>query len=85
MSKHQRTKDECYMIAIYEMAKESGDFETAFDRYVVGERGGVTPKAVDAISKLLIKANFIKKASETDVYLTPHGCKLVETQLLVSE
>lgn len=83
MSRFQRTKDEYFMIALYEMAKESGDFETSFDRYVVGERGGVTPKAVNAIAKLLVQANFIKKSSETDVFLTAHGRKLVETQLLV--
>lgn len=83
MSRFQRTKDEYFMIALYEMAKESGDLETPFDRYAVGDRGGVTPKAVNAIAKLLIQANFIKKSSETDIYLTPHGCKLVETQLLI--
>jgi DNA-binding MarR family transcriptional regulator len=83
MSRFQRTKDENFMIALYEMAKESGDFETSFDRYAVGERGGVTPKAVNAISKLLVQANFIKKSAENDIYLTPHGRKLVETQLIV--
>ena len=64
MSRFQRTKDEYFMIALYEMAMEAGDFETPFDRYAVGERGGVTPKAVNAIAKLLIQANFIKKSSE---------------------
>lgn len=83
MSRFQRTKDEYFMIALYEMSQEHGDFEKSFDRYAVGERAGVTHKAVNAIAKLLIQANFIKKSSETDVFLTDHGRKLVETQLLI--
>lgn len=83
MSKHQRTKDENYMIALYEMCTERNDFDAIFNKYTIGERAGVKPKAVDAICTLLIRANFVKKSTEDDIYLTAHGRKLVETQLIL--
>lgn len=70
------TKDELFVIRLYEAAKDSGDVENGFDKYQIGERAKINPKAVDAISKLLIQANFIKKRGENEVYLTPHGEKL---------
>lgn len=76
-----RTKDELFVLALYAAAKERGDLEGELNKYEVGEKSGVHPKAVDAICKLLVQANFVKKAGETDIYLTPHGIKLAE-QLL---
>lgn len=81
MSRFQRTKDEYFLIALYEMAQAAGDLEAAFDKYAVGEKGGVSQKAVDAISRQCMRTNFIRKASETAVYLTPNGCRLVEALL----
>lgn len=78
MSRHNRTKDENYMLSLYEEAEKSGDVETAINRYHVGKAAHISEKAVDAICKLLIQANFIKKSGEDEVYLTPHGIKLVE-------
>lgn len=78
MSRHNRTKDENYMLSLYEEAEKSGDLETAVNRYQVGQAAHISDKAVDAICKLLIQANFIKKSGEDEVYLTPHGIKLVE-------
>lgn len=72
------TKDENFLIALYEMALSKGDLETPFDRYVVGQRASITEKGVNAISKLLLRANFIKKKDENEIYLTPHGIKLVD-------
>lgn len=72
------TKDETYILALYELAEKTGDIENSIDRYEVGARAGLQPKGVNAICKLLIQANFIKKSSESEVYLTPHGVKLVE-------
>ena len=77
MGKHTHTKDESFMIALYEAALKTGDSGTPVDRYAVGEVAGMHPKGVDATCKLLVQANFIKKSSETDIYLTPHGEKLV--------
>jgi hypothetical protein len=79
-----RTKDERFILAIYKIAKESGDMEGNYDRYEVGNTIGLHYRGVDAICRLLIQANFIKKSSEDEIYLTPHGIKLAE-QLLLEE
>lgn len=63
------------------MASESGDTTNKFNKYEVGDKSNVHPKAVNAICRLLIQANFIKKSGEDEIYLTPHGLKLAE-QLL---
>lgn len=76
-----KTKDERFVLALYKIAKESGDVEGNYHKYHVGESIGLHYRAVDAICRLLIQANFIKKAGEEDIYLTPHGIKLAE-QLL---
>lgn len=78
-SRHNRTKDENFIMCLYEEAEKTGDLEAALDRYQVGLVAAIHPKGVDTICKLLIQANFIKKASENEVYLTPHGIKLVES------
>lgn len=79
----QRTKDEHYIICLYEEAQKSGHIETPLNRYAVGEIAHLQARAVDAICKLLIQANFIKKSGEEEVYLTKHGESLV--QRLLSE
>lgn len=78
MSRHNRTKDENFMVGLYEEAEKTGDLEAVMDRYLIGQTANLSAKAVDTICKLLIQANFIKKAGETDVYLTTNGIKLVE-------
>jgi len=64
------------MLSLYEEAKKTGDYQNPMDRYEAGKVAGLNPKAVDAICKLLVKANFIKKKGEHEIYLTPHGEKL---------
>lgn len=78
MSKNNRTKDENYMISLYEEAEKAGNLEGPINRYQAGKAANISEKGVNTICKLLIQANFIKKASEDDVYLTPHGIQLVE-------
>lgn len=76
MSK-SRTTDERYILSLYEEAKKANDISTEFNKYEIGRRAHINPKGVDAISKLLIQANFIKKGEEPDsVYMTAHGEKL---------
>lgn len=76
-----KTKDEHYVIWLYRLAKEAGDIEMPLSRYAVGEKAGVNEKGTNAICKLLIQANFIRKAEEDEVKLTPHGIKLAERLL----
>lgn len=78
MSRHNRTKDENFILSLYEQAEKAGDLEGPIDRYQAGLAASIHPKGVDTICRLLIQANFIKKASEDEVYLTPHGINLVQ-------
>ena len=72
-----RTTDEKFIVYMYENAKAMGDMETQFNRYEVGEKVGVHERGVNAISKLLLQANFIKNGDkENDVYLTENGIQL---------
>lgn len=77
MSHKHRTKDETLILCLYEYAKESGDIHNPVSRYEVGNRAKLHPKGVDAICKLLLQANFIKKSGEVDIYLTKNGEELV--------
>lgn len=75
------TKDELFILRLYEAAVASGDMEESFDKYAIGEKAKINPKAVDAICKLLVQANFIKKRDEESVYLTRRGEDLALTLL----
>lgn len=79
--KPHHTKDESYVISLYEEAQALGDLETPIDRYQAGRRAGLSPKGVDTICRLIIQANFVKKSGEQEIYLTPHGIKLAEKLL----
>lgn len=79
MSRHNRTKDENFILGLYEEAEKAGDLEGPIDRYQAGIAAHIAPKGVDTICKLLLQANFIKKASESEIYLTPNGIRLVES------
>jgi len=78
MSRHHRTKDENFIMSLYEEAEKTGDLENVIDRYQAGLVAHISPKGVDTICKLLLQANFIKKANENEAYLTPNGIRLVE-------
>lgn len=75
MSRH-KTKDELFVLTLYQEAEKGGDLHLPISRYEIGEACGLTSKSVDAICKLLVQANFIKKSNEGDVYLTDHGLDL---------
>ena len=83
MSRNNRTKDENFILSLCEEAEKTGNPESPINRYCAGDRANLHPKAVDTICKLLVQANFIKKFSETEIYLTPHGLKLV-TQIRIT-
>jgi hypothetical protein len=79
MSHKHHTKDELFMLCLYEEAERSGDFDSVFDRYEIGNKAHLHPKGVDAICKLLVQANFIKKSGEEGIYITQNGINLVKT------
>lgn len=77
MTHKHRTKDELFLICLYEEAKKLGEVDTVLNRYDVGRCAHMHERGVDATCKLLVQANFIKKDGEYGIYLTPHGEKLV--------
>jgi hypothetical protein len=72
-----RTKDEKFLLSLYEMAMQGDDPYAPKNKYEVGHRVGLAPKGVNTICVLLCQANFIKKAGDEEVYLTKHGENLV--------
>jgi predicted transcriptional regulator len=78
MVERAKTKDEVFMLRLYEEAAKQSDIADPLDRYFIGTLAGLQPKAVDAICNLLAQANFIKKHGRIDISITPHGVKLVE-------
>jgi hypothetical protein len=71
-----KTKDEKFILCLYENTLRDGDSEKRYNRYEVGNQIGLQFRGVDTICKLLVQANFIKKDGEDEIYLTPHGAKL---------
>lgn len=76
MNQKHRTKDEIFIICLYEEAEKSGSTRNIRNRYEVGKCAKLHPKAVDTICKLLVQANFIKKEGSANIYLTKNGEEL---------
>lgn len=81
MTRKATTKDELFLIKLYEKALLQGNPEMEVDRYVIGRLIGQNNKGINTIVILLAQANFVKKGTDSAVYLTPHGLKLIH-QLL---
>lgn len=81
MTKRSYTKDERFLIALYEQAKLAGDHKTPFSRFTIGESIGLQERAIKTISRDLLQCNFIKKNGEEEVFLTANGLSLVEKLL----
>jgi hypothetical protein len=85
MSKKATTKDELFLVKLYQMALQKGDAHEEIDRYAIGRAIGQNDKGIDTIARLLAQANFIKKGEGTAVYLTPHGLNLVQQLMNLSQ
>jgi predicted transcriptional regulator len=81
MAQHGQTKDERFMIALYEHGLKLGDTKTPANKYEIGKTVGMQNTAVYTIVRDLLQANFLKKGSDDDVFLTDHGEKLVKNLL----
>ncbi|MGE5196358.1 MAG: hypothetical protein ACM3JI_03400 [Anaerolineae bacterium] len=77
MSQKGMTKDELFMLKLYELASKRGSPHEEVDRYFIGRAIGQNDKGIDTIVRHLAQANFIKKGEEAAVYLTEHGLQLV--------
>jgi hypothetical protein len=71
------TKDELYLIKLYQMASLLGDAFQEIDCYAVGQAAGYNHRSVDNIVRMLARTNFIKKGEGESIFLTPHGERLV--------
>lgn len=78
MSEKARTKDEMFMIHLFQEASKLPDIEDPIDRYHIGKLTSLHPTAVDTICNLLAQANFIKKHGKVEISITRHGMSLVE-------
>jgi hypothetical protein len=81
MSQKGTTKDELFLLKLYEMATTRGGVWEEIDRYAIGQAIGQNHKGIDTIVRHLAQANFVKKGEGAAVFLTPHGLNLVERLL----
>lgn len=77
MTQKSTTKDELFLLKLYEKAMTLGSPYEEIDRYLVGRAVGQNDRGIDNIVRHLAQANFIKKGDDPAVYLTPHGLSLV--------
>lgn len=79
MNRKATTKDELYLIKLYELASALGDPQAEIDRLEVSRAIGQNDRGGIVIARDLAQANFIKKGEGETVYLTDHGLRLVRT------
>lgn len=78
MSQRGHTKDEKFIIALYDEAMKLGDPYSLVDCYFIGKKLGLHAHATEIICRELAHANFIKKEDKNTIYLTPNGERLVQ-------
>jgi hypothetical protein len=81
MKQKSMTRDEIFLVKLYNMAQVLGSPWEEVDRYAVGQAIGQNDKSVDNIVNLLAQTNFIKKGEGKAIYLTENGKGLID-QLL---
>ena len=78
MNQKATTKDELFLLKLYELASKSGDIQQEIDRFFIGRSIGQNDRGANVIARDLAAANFIKKGEGSAVYLTDHGLRLVQ-------
>ncbi|MBM3199232.1 MAG: hypothetical protein FJZ58_08305 [Chlamydiae bacterium] len=76
------TKDELFLVKLFERSKESLDLFHAWDRYLIGQAIKQNDRSVDNIVRMLAQANFIKKGEGNAIYLTEQGIALAKSLLI---
>jgi len=77
MSSRGLTKDERFLVTLYETAEREGDVFTPINRHKIAKMIGLQERATYTITRSLLQTNFIKKSGEIDVFLTPNGERIV--------
>lgn len=74
------TKDEKYLVTLYETALATGDAYAECEMYTIGNLLSLNERAVNNIVKLLAQTNFIRKKGP-NISVSPHGEKLIKELL----
>lgn len=74
----KKTKDEIFLLKLFEVALEQGNPWEQVDKYTVGRAIGQNDRGIDIIVRDLAQANFIKKGEANCIYLTQNGLNLIE-------
>lgn len=82
MTQKATTKDELFLLKLYELASLKGDpTEEEIDRFTIGRAIGQNDRGANVIARDLAQANFVKKGEGDAVYLTKQGIRLIQTLL----
>ena len=77
MTQKAMTKDEIFVLKLYELAMQLGTPYGQIDCLEIARAIGQNTKGAQVIARDLAQANFIKRAEGSHIYLTDHGLKLV--------
>lgn len=72
------TKEERFLLKLFEIASALGDPTNEVDRYEVGEKVSQKQRGVDSIVRILAQSNFVKLGSGSSVYLSDNGLSLIK-------
>ncbi len=78
MKQKKLTKDELFLIKLYEEAEKRGDPFLEVDRYEIGQLISQNDRSVDNMIRMLAQANFLKKGEGNLVFMTSQGEALVK-------
>ncbi len=81
MNQKSLTKDERYLIALYEEHLKSDEEELAIDRHSVGDKAKLSAKGVNSTVHQLIRGNFVRKKGEVNIILTTTGIEVAKNIL----
>ncbi len=81
MTKKATTKDELFLLKLFELTSTMEGQAVGIDRFEIGRAIGQNDKGANVIARDLAQANFIKKGEGDCVYLTAHGLQLVSSLL----
>ena len=76
---HKTTREERFLIALYDLAAASGD---RYNPVMIGAAGRavgiVQLKTVVTMVKGLVRGNFLRRIGKDEIHLTSFGAKFVE-------
>jgi hypothetical protein len=81
MKQKRYTKDEQFLIKLYEEARKMGDPFQEMDCYQIGQLVGQNDRSVDNIVRMLAQTNFLKKGNGNFIYATRNGESLINELL----